>query len=207
MYFLKRSFPVFGFSPILWKIETRIRRHRILFNFSPREYIENTSRSAHPLPAPPPCFSSVSPSHLFFFSSPLLLPGTCESSRRNTSFPARIRDLAILIVSSRFPRRRYSSTHVRFFLLLTSWSRRINLTFYIMHSPFKFLQLLLPLRPLNNIRNFEKVRKERVYFILHDKTKCKHSRRRCFDRWRRRERRNRLGIILKAGAIFRGFKR
>lgn len=110
MYFLKRSFPVFGFSPILWKIETRIRRHRILFNFSPREYIENTSRSGHPLPAPPPCFSSVSPSHLFFFSSPLLLPGTCESSRRNTSFPARIRDLAILIVPSRFPRRRYSST-------------------------------------------------------------------------------------------------
>lgn len=187
MYFLKRSFPVFGFFPILWKIETRIRRHRILFNFSPREYIENTSRSAHSFPAPPPCFSSVSPSHLFFFSSPLLLPGTCESSRRNTSFPARIRDLAILIVPSRFPRRRYSSTHVRFFLLLTSWSRRINLTFYIMHSPFKFLQLFLPLRPLNNIRNFEKVRKERVYFILHDKTKCKHSRRRCFDYWRRRK--------------------
>lgn len=95
--------------------------------------------------------------------------------------------------------------HTRFFLLLTSWSRRINLTSYIMHSSFKFLQLLLPLRPLNNIRNFEKVRKERVYFILLDKTKCKHSRRRCFDRWRRRERRNRLGIILKA--IFRGFKR
>lgn len=201
MYFLKRSFPVFGFSPILWKIETRIRRHRILFNFSPREYIENTSRSAHPLPAPPPCFSSVSPSHLFFFSSSLLLPGTCESSRRNTSFPARIRDLAILIVPSRFPCRRYSSTRSFF----PPFNIVINLTFYIMHSPFKFLQLLLPLRPLNNIRNFEKVRKERVYFILHDKTKCKHSRRRCFDRWRRRERRNRLGIILKA--IFRGFKR
>lgn len=203
MYFLKRSFPVFGFSPILWKIETRIRRHRILFNFSPREYIENTSRSAHPLPAPPPCFSSVSPSHLFFFSSPLLLPGTCESSRRNTSFPARIRDLAILIVPSRFPRRRYSSTHVRFFLLLTSWSRRINLTFYIMHSPFKFLQLLLPLRPLNNIRNFEKVRKERVYFILHDKTKSKHSRRRCFDRWRRTEKQVRNNF--KSGCNFPRF--
>lgn len=52
VFFLKRSFPVFRASPILWKIETRIRRHRILFNFSPREYIENTSRfTTHPLPS------------------------------------------------------------------------------------------------------------------------------------------------------------
>lgn len=109
MYFLKRSSPGIRLFPRFYGKLKHEFDINFLFNFSPREYIENTSRS-RPVPGSPlvfhphrrhTCFSSL-------FPIPRNLPAKYDLSLRESAYL----DLAILII--RLPPRSFPPRRPRF---------------------------------------------------------------------------------------------